>query len=58
MKCAKGEKMKQKIKKLEAVIPGLLNDAVFWDLCRTYGDYSVEVYRHLKACADYQSYQR
>ena len=43
-----------KIKKLEARLIGLANDARYWDLRRTYGDYSPEVLRHLVSCARYQ----
>lgn len=28
----------------------LKNDARYWDLCRTYGDYSDEVLRYLEIC--------
>jgi len=43
---------KTAIKQLEATTPGLNNDARYWELRRTYGDYSREVLRHLQACAE------
>jgi len=42
---------KQEIKNLEKSLRGLSNDARYWDLRRTYGDFSVEVLRHLRTCA-------
>ena len=53
----KGEEdmsMRQQIRAWRASLNGLGNDARYWDLCRTYGDYSREVYAHLRACAEYQ----
>jgi len=46
--------MRQQIRAWRASLNGLGNDARYWDLCRTYGDYSREVYAHLRACAEYQ----
>lgn len=46
--------MKSEIQKLEAALDGLTNDARYWDLRRTYGDYSPEVLRYLRACAAVQ----
>jgi len=46
--------MRQQIRAWRASLDGLGNDARYWDLCRTYGDYSREVYAHLRACAEYQ----
>lgn len=45
---------KKSIRKLESWLEGLRNDAVYWDLRRTYGDYSDEVLAHLKRCAQWQ----
>ena len=45
---------KSEIKSLESWLTGLGNDARYWDLRRTYGDYSIEVLRHLRACAAVQ----
>lgn len=45
---------KSEIKRLEKQVQGLQNDAEYWDRRRTYGDHSVEVLRHLRACAEYQ----
>ena len=42
---------KKEIDRLAKQIPGLRNDARYWDLRRTYGDYSREVLLHLRACA-------
>jgi hypothetical protein len=39
--------IKEQIVTLAARMQGLKNDARYWDLCRTYGDYSAEVLRHL-----------
>jgi len=36
-------------------LQGLGNDARYWDLRRTHGDYSPQVYLHLKGCAEYQA---
>ena len=46
--------IKQRINQLEKLLDGLLNDAHYWDLRRTYGDYSIEVLQHLECCAEYQ----
>jgi len=35
-------------------IQGLMNDAEYWDLRRTYGDDPEEVRLHLQYCARYQ----
>lgn len=42
--------IKQEIKALEKVVLGLKNDARYWEVRRTYGDFSKEVLRHLRAC--------
>lgn len=42
---------KQVIIRLTGQLNGLANDARYWDLRRTYGDYSPEVLTHLLACA-------
>ncbi len=47
--------MKTRSKKLERSLVGLSNDAVYWDMRRTYGDYSREVLRHLESCAAAQA---
>ena len=44
---------KQAIQRLLTQI-NVKNDAYYWDLCRTYGEYSMEVLRHLQACSYYQ----
>ena len=44
----------KRINQLEKLLDGLLNDAHYWDLKRTYGDYSIEVLQHLECCAEYQ----
>jgi len=36
-------------------LQGLGNDARYWDMRRTHGDYSPQVYLHLKGCARYQA---
>ncbi len=46
-----------KIKALACAIPGLANDARYWDLRRTCGDDSREVLSHLESCAKYQRAQ-
>lgn len=46
--------MKSEIKRLEATIDGLTNDARYHDLRRRHGDYSPEVLRYLRACAAVQ----
>ena len=43
------------IKGLSARLQGLANDAEYWDLVRTYGEFSLEVLRHLEACARIQT---
>lgn len=45
---------KEIIDTLNEKLQGLANDARYWDLRRTYGDYSPEVRRHLEACAKAQ----
>ncbi len=45
---------KARVEALIKIIPGLNNDARYWDLRRTYGDYSREVLAHLEACLNYQ----
>ena len=42
---------KDRIAQLAAKLEGLKNDARYWDLRRTYGDYSREVLLHLESCA-------
>lgn len=53
--------MKTEIKKLEAELKeihvSLRNDAIYWDLRRTYGDYSREVRDHLLSVLRYQRTQ-
>lgn len=44
-----------RIDELRESLDGLRNDARYWDLCRTYGDYSTEVLRHLERCAEIQA---
>ena len=46
---------RKRIEQLEAKLDGLNNDARFWDLRRTYGDYSEEVLEHLERCAAIQA---
>jgi hypothetical protein len=36
-------------------LAGLGNDARYWDLVRTYGEYSREVLHHLRACSAVQA---
>ena len=48
---------RSKILALEAKLDGLTNDAKYWDLIRTYGEYSVQVLSHLRACAEWQKKQ-
>ncbi|MBK9496864.1 MAG: hypothetical protein IPO08_20625 [Xanthomonadales bacterium] len=43
------------IQTLRTTLTGLSNDARYWDLVRTYGEYSTEVLRHLRSCADVQA---
>lgn len=43
--------MKKRINELASKLNGLKNDSRYWDLRRTYGDYSREVLRHLEMCA-------
>lgn len=45
----------KRIIELERKLDGLKNDARYHDLRRTYGDYSAEVLRHLRACASTQA---
>lgn len=47
--------MKKQIQALRGSVSGLTNDERYWDLCRTYGDYSREVLRHLQGCARAQA---
>jgi len=46
---------KQEIDHLAETLTGLSNDARYWDLRRTYGDYSDEVLSHLRACETVQA---
>ncbi len=46
---------KSRIDELAATLEGLTNDARYYDLCRTYGEYSKEVLSHLESCASAQS---
>lgn len=46
--------IKQEIKHLQSLLNGLSNDARYWDLRRTYGDYSREVLTHLRRCEKFQ----
>lgn len=46
---------KQRIKQLETTLDGLTNDARYWDLRRTCGDYSGEVLSHLESCTEVQA---
>lgn len=45
---------KEEIDQLKARLDGLKNDARYWDLARTYGEYSREVLLHLRHCAEVQ----
>lgn len=49
---------KESVQKLESWLDhhgvSLRNDARYYDLCRTYGDYSLEVLRHLQSVVDWQ----
>lgn len=45
---------KKRIDTLGDRLDGLGNDARYWDLMRTYGEYSTEVLNHLEACAAVQ----
>lgn len=45
---------REKINALASQLNGLANDARYWDLRRTHGDFSREVLSHLEACAHYQ----
>lgn len=47
--------MEKRINKLRSTLNGLNNDARYWDLVRTYGEYSHEVLSHLESCAKVQS---
>lgn len=47
--------LKQKIQYLKNRVTGLSNDARYWDLCRAYGEFSPEVYRHLSTCREAQT---
>ncbi len=49
--------IKSRIETLTKRLSGLNNDARYWDLRRTYGDYSREVLRHLETCAAVQGVQ-
>ena len=44
-----------RIKKLKQSLTGLSNDAHYWDLVGTYGEFSSEVLGHLESCARIQS---
>lgn len=44
-----------RIRALRTSIDGLTNDARYHDLCRTYGEYSLEVLAHLESCAAVQA---
>lgn len=44
-----------RIRELRSKLNGLANDARYHDLCRTYGEYSPEVLRHLESCAAVQA---
>lgn len=44
-----------RIAELVKTLDGLKNDARYWDLVRTYGEFSTEVLRHLEACAHVQA---
>lgn len=46
---------KDRINYLDSALVGLGCDARYWDLRRTYGEYSAEVLRHLEACARVQA---
>ncbi len=46
-----------RIEHLAARLAGLANDARYWNLRRTYGDYSAEVLSHLECCARVQRLQ-
>jgi hypothetical protein len=45
---------KARIVELASELTGLSGDARYWDLRRTYGDFSEEVLRHLESCAAVQ----
>lgn len=47
--------MTKRIKELRQALSGLNNDARYWDLVRTYGEYSREVLAHLESCAAVQA---
>lgn len=49
--------IRDRIDALAASLDGLNNDARYWDLRRTYGDYSPEVLSHLQSCARYQQHR-
>ena len=46
---------RKRIEQLKGQLVGLGNDARYWDLCRTYGEHSDEVLRHLESCAETQA---
>ena len=46
---------RERIATLRSRLTGLSNDARYWDLMRTYGDYSAEVLRYLESCARIQA---
>jgi hypothetical protein len=46
---------KSAIQTLRSQLTGLSNDARYWDLVRTHGEYSTEVLRHLRSCAEIQA---
>lgn len=46
---------KKRIQELQSKLTGLNNDARYWALRRTYGDYSREVLSHLETCASAQA---
>jgi hypothetical protein len=49
------QERKTAIQQLRTKLAGLSNDARYWDLVRTYGEYSTEVLRHLRSCAETQA---
>lgn len=46
---------RSRIAELRKRLDGLSNDSRYWDLVRTYGEFSREVERHLEACAEIQA---
>lgn len=49
---------RNRIDHLRATLDGLANDARYWDIRRTYGDYSAEELAHLESCARWQGRNR